>query len=199
MNLLESFRGWRDATVLMADRNEFENTAIPYIDAVYRVAFALSGKQDKAEDLTQDTFAKALDRFGSFRLGSNCKAWLLRILRNTWIDKLRHMKVVGPQVLVNEEILPGPEHAEETVWTDATDILGNFADEEVIHAMKQLPDDQRLTVFLVDVEQLSHQEVAEVMDVAVGTVKSRSSRARAELRRTLLAHAKDMGFLERKS
>jgi RNA polymerase sigma-70 factor (ECF subfamily) len=178
----------------MADISEFENTATPYVDAVYRTAFALSGRQDKAGDLTQDTFAKALERFDSFRPGTNCKAWLLRILRNTWIDELRHMRVVGPQVSVDEAVLPEPEHAEETVWTSATE---NFTNEEVIRAMRQLPDEQRLTVFLVDVEQLSHEEVAEVTDVAVGTVKSRSSRARAAMRQTLLAHARDLGFLDR--
>jgi len=181
----------------MADISKFENTATPYVDAVYRTAFALSGRQEKAEDLTQDTFAKALERFDSFQLGTNCKAWLLRILRNTWIDELRHMRVVGPQVVINEAVLPKPEHAEKTVWTSAVDILDSFSDEEVIRAMRQLPDEQRLTVFLVDVEQLSHEEVAEITDVAVGTVKSRSSRARVALRQTLLAHARDMGFLER--
>jgi RNA polymerase sigma-70 factor (ECF subfamily) len=107
------------------------------------------------------------------------------------------MRVVGPQVSVDEAVLPEPEHAEETAWTSAADILENFTDEEVIRAMRQLPDEQRLTVFLVDVEQLSHEEVAEITDVAVGTVKSRSSRARAALRQTLLAHARDLGFLER--
>ena len=181
----------------MADRSEFENTATPYIDAVYRTAFALCGRQEKADDLTQDTFAKALERFDSLQPGTSCKAWLLRILRNTWIDELRHMRVVGPQVTVDEAVLSGPEHAEKTVWTNAADILDNFADEEVIRAMRQLPDEQRLTVFLVDVEQLSHEEVAEITDVAIGTVKSRSGRARAALKQTLLAHARDLGFLER--
>ncbi len=183
----------------MADRSEFENTAIPYVDAVYRTAFALCGREEKAEDLAQETFAKALERFGSFQLGTNCKAWLLRILRNTWIDELRHMKVVGPQVAINEAVLLEPEHAEETAWTSAADILDNFSDKEVILAMKQLPDEQRLAVFLADVEQLSHEEVAEITDVAVGTVKSRSSRARTALRQILLVHARDLGFLERKS
>jgi RNA polymerase sigma-70 factor (ECF subfamily) len=182
----------------MVDIGEFENTATPHVDAVYRTAFALCGRGEKAEDLTQDTFAKALERFGSFRLGTNCKAWLLRILRNTWIDELRHMKVVGPQVAVDEAVLSAPEHVEETAWTSAADILDNFSDEEVIRAMKQLPDEQRLAVFLSDVERLSHGEIAEITDVAVGTVKSRTSRARIELRRTLLIHVRDLGFLERK-
>ena len=182
----------------MADRSEFENTATPYVETVYRAAFALCGRPGQAEDLTQETFAKALERFGSFRAGTNCKAWLLRILRNTWIDELRHRKIVGPQLPVNEAILASPEHVAETVWTNATDVLENFTDEDVIRAMRQLPDEQRLTVFLVDVEQLPHQEVAEIMDVAIGTVKSRSARGRTVLRQKLLAYARDLGFSERK-
>ncbi len=182
----------------MADKSEFENLTMPYIDNVYRTAVALCGQQDLAEDLTQAAFVKALERFDTFRAGTNCKAWLLAILRNTWIDLLRHKKIVGPQVPIEEALVPDRPHAEPTVWTDATDILENFSDEDVIQAMKQLPDEQRLTLFLVDVEQLAHEEVAEIMQVAVGTVKSRSSRARATLRQKLQAHAKELGFVERK-
>ena len=181
----------------MADRSEFENTATPYVDAVYRAAFALSRRQEKAEDLTQDTFTKALERFDSFQLGTNCKAWLLRILRNIWIDRLRHLRVVGPQVAIDEAVVSKPEQAEKIAWTNAADITDNCSDKQVIYAMRQLTDEQRLTVFLVDVEQLSHEEVADITDVAVGTVKSRSSRARAALKKTLLTHARDLGFLER--
>ncbi len=181
----------------MADRSEFENTAVVHLDAVYRTAFALCGRCAKAEDLAQETFAKALERFGSFRAGTNCRAWLLRILRNTWIDQLRHKKITGPELPVDEAILAGPEEPDQTTWTNAEDVLENFADEDVISAMRQLPDDQRLAVFLVDVEQLSHEEVAEITDVAIGTVKSRTSRARSELRKRLLACAKDLGFVAR--
>ena len=182
----------------MADRLEFENIAMPHMDAVYRVAFALSGSPSDADDLTQATFAKALDRFVSFRVGTNCKAWLLRILRNTWVDQLRHRKVVGPQVSVDDVALSQPEAQAQTSWTNAEDVLANFSDEAVIDAMKGLSDDQRLTLFLVDVEDFSHEEVAGITDVAVGTVKSRTSRARATLREQLLAHARDLGFLERR-
>ena len=83
---------------------------------------------------------------------------------------------------------------EETTWSDAEDLLENFSDDQVIQAMRQLPDDQRLTLFLIDVEQLSQEEVAQITGVAVGTVKSRTSRARMELRRRLMSYAKEMGF-----
>ncbi len=182
----------------MADRAEFENIVAPYMDVVYRTAFALSGKASDAEDLTQDTFAKALGRFDSFGVGTNPKAWLLTILRNTWIDELRHRKVVGPSVSIDEVALAGPESQDKASWASVEDVLESFSDEVVIDAMKDLPDDQRLTLFLVDVEQLSHEEVAKITDVATGTVKSRTSRARSTLRQKLLAHARDLGFLERK-
>jgi RNA polymerase sigma-70 factor (ECF subfamily) len=83
---------------------------------------------------------------------------------------------------------------EETTWTDCTDLLDNFSDPQIISALGKLPDDNRLTLFLVDVEQMSHEEVARIMDVAPGTVKSRTSRARAALKEQLRAHAKEMGF-----
>lgn len=182
----------------MADKSEFEKTAIPHLDVVYRTAFALCTNEADAEDLTQITYVKALERFESFRSGTNCKGWLLRILRNTWIDKLRHKKIVGPQVPIEETVLADRHDKEQAVWTNAVDVLENFSDATVIDAMKCLPDEQRLTLFLTDVEQLSHEEVSEITAVPVGTVKSRSSRARSTLREKLLAHAKDLGLAERR-
>jgi len=175
----------------------FEEIALPHLDSVYRAAVAVCGRSDDAEDLTQMTFVKALERFGTFQLGTNCKAWLLQIMRNTWIDRLRHRKRAGADVPIEEDVPAPPAETGPTVWSDAEDLLENFSDEQVIAALKRLPEDQRLTLFLVDVEQLNQQEVADILDVAVGTVKSRTSRARNELRRHLLSYAKEMGFMGR--
>jgi len=172
----------------------FEQLALPNLDNVYRAAVALCGRSNEADDLTQTTFVKALERFDTFEPGSNCKAWLFQILRNTWIDQLRHKKVVGRTVPLDEALVAKEASVEETVWSDAEDLLENFSDDQIIQAMRQLPDDQRLTLFLVDVEQLSQQEVAKITGVAVGTVKSRTSRARSELKNRLMPYAKDMGF-----
>jgi RNA polymerase sigma-70 factor (ECF subfamily) len=172
----------------------FEQTALPNLDNVYRAAVALCGRSNEAEDLTQTTFVKALERFDAFEPGTNCKAWLFQILRYTWIDQLRHRKVAGSAVPLDEGLVAEETTVEETVWSDAEDLLENFSDDQIIQAMRQLPDDQRLTLFLVDVEQLSQQEVAEITGVAVGTVKSRTSRARSELKRRLMPYAKAMGF-----
>jgi RNA polymerase sigma-70 factor, ECF subfamily len=178
----------------MANKSEFDSTVLPHLDSVFRGALAVSRDRQMAEDLTQTTILKALERFGSFREGSNCKAWLLRIMRNTWIDILRHRKVVGPQVSVEEQLLAEDEEPDLTAWSDARDLIENFSDEDVINALLELPEDQRLTLYLSDVEQLKHEEVGEIMDVAVGTVKSRTSRARSELKKKLMDHAKDLGL-----
>ena len=183
----------------MADANDFETIALPHLDCVFRVAMTFCRDTTAAEDLTQTAYLKALQRFATFRPGTNIKAWLLRILRNTWIDQLRHRKVVGPSVPVEEEFLPDRPEGETTAWTDARDLLENFSDQQVIQALGRLPEDQRLTLYLVDVEQLSQDETAEITGVAVGTVKSRSSRARQTLKEILLDHARDLGFVERRS
>lgn len=181
----------------MADRTEFETIAMPHLNSVFRTAVALCGREDQAEDLTQTTVLKAFERFGSFRAGTSCKAWMLRILRNTWIDSLRHRKVVGTVLAIDEALVAAPAEAAQTTWSDAEDVLENFSDEQIIQALTELPDDQRLTLFLVDVEDMSHDQVAAVMGVAVGTVKSRTSRARAALKERLRAHAVDLGLAGR--
>jgi len=175
----------------------FEQIALPHLDSVYRAAVALCGRSDDAEDLTQATFARALERFHTFAVGTNCKAWLFQIMRNVRIDHFRHRKVAGNSVPLDEELLPTEAPAEQTVWSNAEDLLENFSDEQIIRALKRLPEDQRLTLFLVDVEQLSQQEVADITGVAVGTVKSRTSRARDELKSHLLSYAKELGFTGR--
>jgi RNA polymerase sigma-70 factor, ECF subfamily len=186
--------GGISANVRMTDSSDFETTAIPYLDNVFRTAYALCGRRSEAEDLVQATYLKALGQFGSFRPGTNCKAWLLRILRNSWIDRLRHRKVVGTELQVEKLPLAAAESVEESHWANPRDILNNFADEQIIEALNELPEAQRLVVFLVDVEEMPLDQVAEILDVAVGTVKSRASRARAKLKTRLMAHAADLGF-----
>lgn len=178
--------------------NTFESLALVHLDAVYRAALAICGRGDAAEDLTQTAMLKALQNFGSFRPGTNCKAWLLQILRNTWIDRLRREGSAGV-VLTLDEDLHGAAQAEHTTWTDAKDLLENFSDPQVIEALAELGDDQRLALYLVDVEQMSHADVAAILGVAAGTVKSRTGRARALLKARLERHAKDLGFVGRRS
>ena len=173
----------------------FEEIALPHLNAVYRAAVAICGHQREADDLVQDTFLKAFEGFELFEQGTNCKAWLLQILRNTWIDRLRHWKTVGRIMPLDEGIVAQTSKDYETVWSNAEDLIENFSDEQIIKALSELPQDQRLTLFLTDVEQLSQREVAQITDVEVGTVKSRASRARMKLKNKLTSYAKQMGFI----
>ncbi|MFO8013643.1 MAG: sigma-70 family RNA polymerase sigma factor [Phycisphaerae bacterium] len=182
----------------MADRKDFEAAALPHLDAVYRAAYALCGNHAQAEDLAQATFLRAWKRFDSYRPGTNCRAWLLRILRNRWIDMLRHRGVTGPMAPLPEDLAAEEAGPVETSWSNAEDVLENFSDEQVIAALRELPDDQRLALFLLDVEGLTQEEAADVLDVAVGTVKSRTSRARRALHERLFGRARDLGWVERK-
>lgn len=173
----------------------FEAITIPHLNAVFRAAVALCGRREDAEDLVQVTYLKAMRKFGSFKHGTSCRAWLLTILRHTWIDELRRRRRQGgPAVPLDETRIETPAPTEETPWTGAGDLLEHFSDAQVIAALQRLPEDQRLTLFLIDVEQYSQEEVAEITGVAVGTVKSRTSRARNNLKRQLQSYANEMGY-----
>ena len=178
----------------MAEAKDFEKVALVHLEAVYRAAVAMTGHRDRAEDLVQATYLKALKRFDSFRPGTNCRAWLLAILRNTLLDEVRRAGRAGAALPLDESLVAVPERVEATRWTDADDLLENFSDERVIAALGELSPDQRLTLFLVDVEGLRHDEVAAITGVTVGTVKSRSGRARERLRQRLFEHARQLGL-----
>ena len=177
----------------MGPNDDFERTAMVHLTAVYRAAIALCGNQELSEDLVQSTMLKAYERFSSFNKGTNCKAWLLCILRNTWIDHLRKERV-KPTALALAEERVAESKIEETTWSNADDLLENFSDEQVIRALQRLPEDQRLTLYLVDVEQLSQDDIATITEVAVGTVKSRASRARSALKQSLQSYVRDLHF-----
>jgi len=173
----------------VADRERFEREALVWVDAVHRAAYALCGDSASADDLAQATFLKAWQSFAGFAEGTNCRAWLLRILRNTWLDQVRKKT---PAQLEPESLgmLAADDRPDPPIGPEAIQQhLDRFADERVAAAVLALPDDFRLALFLVDVEGYSHQEAAEIMGVAVGTVKSRTSRARQLVRQTLLKTA----------
>jgi RNA polymerase sigma-70 factor (ECF subfamily) len=111
----------------MADRNkddnlDFEKAALPYLGNIYRAAVALCGQSSEAEDLTQTTFLKAFEKFNTFVPGTDCRAWLMRILRNVWIDRLRRTSTAGTQVPLDESAVAKPEVQESPVWSNAEDL-----------------------------------------------------------------------------
>lgn len=179
---------------LKRSHKSFEKIALPHLNAVYRAAMALCGHSSEAEDMVQATYLKAMESFGSFETGSNFRAWLLSILRNAWIDEMRRRQRHEKTLPLDEERIEQPVSPQEVAWTNPRDLLENFSDEKVIKALQQLPDGQRLTLFLIDVEQYSQDEVAQITGTEVGTVKSRTSRARANLKLQLKQYASDIGY-----
>ncbi len=176
-------------------RQEFEAEALIHLDSLYGAALRLSGgDQPRAEDLVQETMLKAFRAWDRFEPGSNCRAWLMTILRNTFINDFRRQQARQPSV----EFEQVAERSQATSLYEADPegrIFERMLGEEVIAAIEELPDEFRLAVVLTDIEGLSYQEVAEAMGIPVGTVKSRLFRARRRLQETLYEHAVQMGYL----
>jgi RNA polymerase sigma-70 factor (ECF subfamily) len=170
---------------------KFDDEALPHLDLLYRVALRLTGDPAAAEDLVQDTMLKALRGWGSFRPGSNARAWLVTILRNQFINGWRKRKRAPQQV--DMEAVP------EFVDSHDPDPEGRFfaelVDDEVVAGLDALPDDFRDVVVLSDLEGLPYAEVAEALDIPVGTVKSRLFRARRILQGTLRRYAVESGVI----
>lgn len=177
-------------------RQSFEEEALPHLDAVYRVALRLSGNEAQAEDLTQETMLKAYRSWAQYREGTNARAWLLTILRNTFINEYRKNRRVGPTVDITEI-------ESFTVFHNVQDadpekrFFDMLVDDDVIRAIDALPDEFRETLVLSDVEGLPYAEIARITEVPIGTVKSRLFRARQALQQQLYEYAVEMGYLKK--
>jgi RNA polymerase sigma-70 factor (ECF subfamily) len=175
---------------------QFYELVWPHRATVLRVARIQTGNADEAEDLAQETLLKAFKAIESFRAGTNMRAWLLTILRNTRTDQLRSAAGSADPVSLDElEIEPAsPEPTTEdrtAAWQNPQELLASFSDAEVIDALGTVSEELRWTLLLVDVEGLDHSDAAVVLNVPVGTVKSRMHRGRAALRDALLPLARD--------
>lgn len=156
----------------------FEETALPHLPDLYRLARQVSDEH-RAHDLVQETFLRAWKYFDSFERGTNCRAWLLRILHNVWADQWRRTRLEIPLAADADEALVEPDYD----WED--EFLKEEWSEGVGGALAQLPQVYRWAVLLADVEELSYQEIARVMGCPVGTVMSRINRGRRTLARLL--------------
>lgn len=179
------------------DRARFEREALAHLDAVYRTALRLSGNPAEAEDLAQETMLKAFRSWHRYQPGTNAKAWLLTILRNTFINEYRRARH-RPDVVDVNAIEPF------TVFRDVQEVdpegafFAGLVDDDVARAIDRLPEEFREVLLLSDVEDLSYAEIAEAIDAPVGTVKSRLFRARQILQRTLYDYAVEAGYLKRR-
>ncbi|MGI9008236.1 MAG: sigma-70 family RNA polymerase sigma factor [Streptosporangiaceae bacterium] len=178
-----------------ADRHDFEQQVLPYLDQLYPAAFGLTKNASDAEDLVQETITKAYLAFHQFTPGTNLRAWLHRILANTFINSYRKKKR-------EPAIAPSPDRDD---WQGAPDALApaarsaeaealdRLAESEVLLALRDLPEDFRTAIYLADIEGYPYREVARIMGTPIGTVMSRLHRGREKLRNKLASYAPKAG------
>ncbi|HRI47537.1 MAG: sigma-70 family RNA polymerase sigma factor [Ignavibacteriaceae bacterium] len=178
---------------------DFEREAIPHMDSLYNYAFRMTGDSDDANDLIQETYLKAFRFFNNFEKGTNCKAWLFRIMKNTYINAYQKSKR-EPEKLDYEEVENFYENAKPSSTDDAhleKEIFDNLLDDEVSGAISSLPEDFRTVIILSDIEGFTYEEIADFIDSPVGTVRSRLHRARKMLFAKLYKYAGSKGYINK--
>ena len=176
----------------------FEAEALPYLDSLYGAALRLTRNPSDAEDLLQETFARAFGAFHTFEPGTNLKAWLYRILMNTYISSYRKAKR-SPQTIPTDDIEPFSyvrSVLDDGGRTPETEVLDRIPDEEVKRALEELPEQFRMAVLLADVEGFSYKEIADITESSIGTVMSRLHRGRKALQKALWSYARDRGLVD---
>jgi RNA polymerase sigma-70 factor (ECF subfamily) len=175
----------------------FEDLTLPYLNMIYRTAYYLTHTIDEAEDLTQETYLKAYCAFGNLH-GQNVKAWLFAIVRNAFLDRYRRQQrcPVTLEIEVLETCSNHRDHGTAT-WVESVEeqLLAGLPDEMVQQALTSLPAEWRLIILLADVEDFSYQEIADIVQVPIGTVMSRLHRGRKRLYEQLRSYAHTRGYI----
>jgi RNA polymerase sigma-70 factor (ECF subfamily) len=177
---------------------DFEAAAMPYLDPLYNAAYRMARNPQDAEDLVQETYLKAYKYYDKFEEGTNLKAWLFKILKNTFINSYRKKQQAPPKA----DFADIEESFENTVRDDSgqhrnpeEELLEKVLDEDVQHAIEELPHDYRMVVLLADLEGFSYKEIADILEIPVGTVMSRLYRGRRLLEEALLKYAREHGYI----
>ncbi|MDZ7691558.1 MAG: sigma-70 family RNA polymerase sigma factor [Balneolaceae bacterium] len=177
-------------------QEDFEEEIIPHLDALYNFALRLTSDPNDAEDLVQDTIVKAFRFFSSYEKGTNAKAWLFRILKNSYINNYRKESKQPNQVDYDEvSTFYETIRAERTDTSDLEDrMFRELIDDDISNALEELPEDFRTVVLLCDVEGFTYEEIANMLDVPIGTIRSRLHRGRNLLKAELMDYAEKRGY-----
>lgn len=179
----------------------FYEEAVPHLDALYATALRMTKSEATADDLVQETMLKAFRYFDKYEKGTNCKAWLFKILTNTFINRYRKGQK-RKEYLVDDDYRPLQERAEapkRNPYVDDIDaeeeLFHKFFGDEVKAALEDMPVDFRMVVLLADLQDFAYKEIAEIMDCPIGTVMSRLYRGRRMLQTALAEYAREQGFI----
>ncbi|MGB3561784.1 MAG: sigma-70 family RNA polymerase sigma factor [Thermoanaerobaculia bacterium] len=178
---------------------DFEAAAMPFVDALYNTAYRMTRNAEDAEDLVQETYFKAYRYYDKFQEGTNLKAWLFKILKNTFINNYRKKQQAPPQsdFAEIEDAFESQLSEEVTrqMKSPEDEVLEDVLDEDVQRALDILPPDYRMAVILADLEGFSYKEIAEILELPVGTVMSRLYRGRKLMETAMLEYAREHGYL----
>ncbi len=189
---------YRVSNTISKKQEAFNDEIIPHLDSLYNFALRLTTDHSDAEDLVQDTIVKAFRFFDSYEKGTNAKAWLFRILKNSFINNYRKSQK-KPQSVDYDEVSSYYEsvRAERTDTSDLENIIfRNLMDDNFTNALAKLPEDFRTVVLLCDVDGFTYEEISNMLDVPIGTIRSRLHRGRNLLKTELYEYAKKRGFTD---